>query len=63
MIITLSLVYLYLIQGLPKAFVALLREKFTITSSVVKRDDAKDQSTTKLLIQLQDGKRVEACVS
>jgi sorting nexin-8 len=38
-------------------------QKFSFcTSKVVKRTDARDGSTTKLLIELQDGRRVESCI-
>lgn len=49
--------------GLPKALVKLLDTKFAVcTSKVIARTDAKDGSTTKLLIELQDGKQVEAVI-
>ena len=38
-------------------------QKFTASTSIVKsRSDARDGSTTKLLIQLQDGKKIESCI-
>lgn len=38
-------------------------KKFTqSTSRVVSRSDARDGSTTKLLLELQDGKKIESCI-
>jgi adenine C2-methylase RlmN of 23S rRNA A2503 and tRNA A37 len=54
---------LSLIPNLPLAFLALLKKDFAVTTSVVrKRTDARDGSTTKLLIELQGGKMVECCI-
>jgi adenine C2-methylase RlmN of 23S rRNA A2503 and tRNA A37 len=51
------------IPNLPLAFQALLKKDFAVTTSVVKkRTDARDGSTTKLLIELQCGKMVECCI-
>jgi len=51
------------IKDMPKAFLNLLDTQFTMfTSKVIKRSDAKDGSTTKLLIQLQNGKQIESCI-
>lgn len=49
--------------SLPKKAVKLLDEEFTVTSSkVISRTDNKDRSTTKLLIELQDGQRIETVI-
>ncbi|KAJ3110625.1 sorting nexin, partial [Phlyctochytrium bullatum] len=51
------------IPDLPKAARALLASEFTLsTSKVVTRSDAKDGSTTKLLVELQDGQRIETVI-
>jgi adenine C2-methylase RlmN of 23S rRNA A2503 and tRNA A37 len=51
------------IPNFPLSFLALLKKDFSITTSVVKkRTDARDGSTTKLLIELQGGKMVECCI-
>ncbi|KAJ3157800.1 sorting nexin [Geranomyces variabilis] len=51
------------IPDFPKAAVKLLDEEFALTTSkVISRTDAKDGSTTKLLIELQDGQRIESVI-
>ena len=51
------------IPHLPVKLVRLIKEDFAITTSeVVKRTDARDGSTTKLLIRLQGGKMVETVI-
>ena len=51
------------IDQLPKAALKVLKEEFVFcTSRVISRTDAKDYSTTKLLIELQDGQRVESVI-
>ncbi|KAI8810124.1 hypothetical protein BJ742DRAFT_802237 [Cladochytrium replicatum] len=51
------------IPDLPKAALQLLQSDFAIlTSKVVRRTDAADNSTTKLLIELQDGRRIESVI-
>jgi sorting nexin-8 len=51
------------INTLPKKALALIESEFTIsTSKVISRTDAKDFSTTKLLIELQDGSRIESVI-
>ncbi|KAI9345138.1 radical SAM domain-containing protein [Zopfochytrium polystomum] len=53
------------IAELPKAVRAMLKEgkEFTLTTSrVVERKDAKDGSTTKMLIELQDKQRIETVI-
>ncbi|KAI8818722.1 uncharacterized protein EV422DRAFT_536625 [Fimicolochytrium jonesii] len=51
------------IPEFPKAAAKLLDEEFVLTTSkVVSRTDAKDGSTTKLLIELQDGQRIESVI-
>ena len=48
---------------LPEKMKNFLLKKFSeTTSKVVKRTDARDGSTTKLLIELQDGRRIESCI-
>ncbi|KAJ3193979.1 sorting nexin, partial [Irineochytrium annulatum] len=51
------------IPDLPKLAREFLKSDFAfLTSKVVERSDAKDGSTTKLLIQLQDGQRIETVI-
>lgn len=51
------------IPSLPKAALKLIEEEFVLlTSKVISRTDAKDKSTTKLLIELQDGQRIETVI-
>ncbi|RKO85192.1 hypothetical protein BDK51DRAFT_23999, partial [Blyttiomyces helicus] len=51
------------VPELPKAARALLDAEFTTLSSrIVSRSDASDGSTTKLLIELQDGQRIESVI-
>ncbi|KND04516.1 23S rRNA methyltransferase [Spizellomyces punctatus DAOM BR117] len=51
------------IPDFPKAARKLIDDEFVITTSkVISRTDAKDGSTTKLLIELQDGQRVESVI-
>eukprot|EP00123_Amoebidium_parasiticum_P008171 comp18623_c0_seq2/m.20215 comp18623_c0_seq2/g.20215 ORF comp18623_c0_seq2/g.20215 comp18623_c0_seq2/m.20215 type:complete len:321 (-) comp18623_c0_seq2:177-1139(-) len=51
------------VPDLPKAALELLTTKFaTTTSRVVKETTSSDRSTTKLLVELQDGKRVESVI-
>lgn len=51
------------IPEFPKAAKALLDKDFVLTTSkVISRTDAKDGSTTKLLVQLQDGQRIESVI-
>ena len=47
------------INELSKKLITLLDQHFALTTSkLIKRTDAKDGSTTKLLIQLQDGIKI-----
>jgi adenine C2-methylase RlmN of 23S rRNA A2503 and tRNA A37 len=49
--------------GIPKKAIELINSEYTLTTSkVISRSDAKDGSTTKLLIELQDGQRIESCI-
>jgi len=49
--------------GLPKSLYPMLENEFSpLTSKIEKRDDSLDGSTTKLLIQLQDGSRIETVI-
>ncbi|KAI8914811.1 hypothetical protein DFJ77DRAFT_548823 [Powellomyces hirtus] len=51
------------IPEFPKAAKKILDEEFALTTSkVLSRTDAKDGSTTKLLIELQDGQRIESVI-
>lgn len=51
------------VPELPKAALELLERDFAImTSRVVSRTDAVDGSTTKLLVELQDGQRIESVI-
>ncbi|KAJ3020051.1 sorting nexin [Thoreauomyces humboldtii] len=51
------------IAEFPKAAAKVLDEQFVLTTSrVVTQTDAKDMSTTKLLIELQDGQRIESVI-
>jgi adenine C2-methylase RlmN of 23S rRNA A2503 and tRNA A37 len=51
------------IPGIPKRALELLNRDFVITTSkVVSRTDNQDKSTTKLLIELQSGQRVETVI-
>ncbi|KAI8853996.1 hypothetical protein BC829DRAFT_429560 [Chytridium lagenaria] len=51
------------IPEIPKAARVILDKDFTFsTSKVVERNDAKDGSTTKLLVELQDGQRIETVI-
>lgn len=50
------------IPYLPKKALALLKDFAITTSKVLERTDNKDGSTTKLLIELQDGQRIEAVI-
>ncbi|KAI8925386.1 hypothetical protein BC831DRAFT_461363, partial [Entophlyctis helioformis] len=51
------------VPGLPKQALAVLQAEFTpLTSRVVSRTDAADGSTTKLLVELQDGQRIESVI-
>ncbi|KAI9205671.1 uncharacterized protein BJ171DRAFT_501161 [Polychytrium aggregatum] len=51
------------VPELPKSAKELLEAEFAImTSKVVKRTDAADGSTTKLLVELQDGQRIESVI-
>ena len=51
------------IPGLPKLAVKVLNQEFAIsTSTLISKSDAKDFSTTKLLIELQDGQRIESVI-
>ena len=51
------------IPEIPKEARALIKSKFTLsTSKVISRTDARDGSTTKLLIELQDGQRIESVI-
>jgi adenine C2-methylase RlmN of 23S rRNA A2503 and tRNA A37 len=51
------------IKTLPKKALALLQRDYTITTSkLISRTDNKDGSTTKLLIELQDGQRIETVI-
>lgn len=51
------------IPDLPKALYAVVEEKFALTTSkVIKREDSSDGTTTKLLVELQDGQRVETVI-
>jgi sorting nexin-8 len=51
------------IKTLPKRAVELIKNEFVLcTSKLVSRTDAKDGSTTKLLIELQDGQRIESVI-
>ena len=51
------------IPQIPKTLRAALNESFLpSTSTVVNRTDAKDKSTTKLLIRLQDGLMIESVI-
>eukprot|EP00730_Choanoeca_flexa_P013746 TRINITY_DN5659_c0_g1_i1.p1 TRINITY_DN5659_c0_g1~~TRINITY_DN5659_c0_g1_i1.p1 ORF type:complete len:466 (+),score=98.01 TRINITY_DN5659_c0_g1_i1:59-1456(+) len=51
------------IPELPKALCKLVDDKFTLTTSrLVKEETSADNSTTKLLIELQDGARIETVI-
>eukprot|EP00049_Salpingoeca_infusionum_P027487 m.32659 g.32659 ORF g.32659 m.32659 type:complete len:496 (-) comp9543_c0_seq1:217-1704(-) len=51
------------IPGLPKALVALVQEKFALTTSkLLEIKTSEDKSTSKLLIQLQDGAKIETVI-
>jgi sorting nexin-8 len=51
------------IPELPKALYALVEEKFALTTArLVKEETSQDNTTTKLLIELQDGARVETVI-
>lgn len=51
------------IKDMPKKMLEILDTQFILTTSkVIKKTEAKDGSTTKLLIELQDGKRIESCI-
>jgi adenine C2-methylase RlmN of 23S rRNA A2503 and tRNA A37 len=51
------------IPDLPKEAARLISTEFKpLTSKVIKRSDASDGSTTKLLIELQDGMQVESVI-
>ncbi|KAJ3344520.1 sorting nexin [Kappamyces sp. JEL0680] len=51
------------IDNIPKKAIEILNRDFVpLTSRVVTRTDAKDKSTSKLLIELQDGQRVETVI-
>jgi adenine C2-methylase RlmN of 23S rRNA A2503 and tRNA A37 len=51
------------IPEIPKTAHLVLQQQFAaLTSHVVSRTDAADKSTTKLLIELQDGKKIEAVI-
>ncbi|KAJ3103151.1 sorting nexin [Phlyctochytrium planicorne] len=51
------------IPEIPKAARAFLDKDFVFsTSKVVERNDAKDGSTTKMLVELQDGQRIETVI-
>ncbi|KAJ3317820.1 sorting nexin, partial [Blyttiomyces sp. JEL0837] len=51
------------IPTIPVAAKNLLNKEFVLTTSkVVQRSDAKDNSTSKLLIELQDGQRIETVI-
>jgi sorting nexin-8 len=51
------------IPQIPLDALELLKSKFThSTSKVISRQDARDGSTTKLLIELQDGQRIESVI-
>ena len=54
---------IHLIPDLPKKAAELLKKDFVVcTSKVVQRTDASDKSTTKLLIELQDGRKIETVI-
>lgn len=51
------------IPNLPKKAYQVLEEEFVLfTSKIIKLTEAKDKSTTKMLIELQDGKMIETVV-
>ena len=51
------------IPTLPKRMILMLESEFTITTStVISRTDNSDGSTTKLLIELQNGQRIESVI-
>ncbi|KAJ3046203.1 sorting nexin [Rhizophlyctis rosea] len=51
------------VPELPKAAREILEKEFTVsTSKVLSRTDASDGSTTKLLVELQDGQRIESVI-
>ncbi|KAJ3260805.1 sorting nexin [Boothiomyces macroporosus] len=51
------------ISTLPKKALELIQREFVLTTSkVISSTDAKDGSTTKLLIELQDGQRIESVI-
>lgn len=51
------------ILGMPKAVYEIIRDEFKlVTSKVVKSTVSKDGSTTKMLVELQDGKLVESVI-
>eukprot|EP00270_Netrium_digitus_P018056 TRINITY_DN6798_c0_g1_i1.p1 TRINITY_DN6798_c0_g1~~TRINITY_DN6798_c0_g1_i1.p1 ORF type:complete len:397 (+),score=91.73 TRINITY_DN6798_c0_g1_i1:109-1299(+) len=53
----------YSVPGLPHAAMEVLREKFApLTSRLQSRRDSSNGSTTKLLLELQDGLRVECVI-
>ncbi|KAI8910455.1 hypothetical protein EDD86DRAFT_205479 [Gorgonomyces haynaldii] len=51
------------IPGIPKKALELLEKEFCFsTSKIVGRTDNKDKSTTKLLVELQDGQKIETVI-
>ncbi|KAJ3087192.1 sorting nexin [Quaeritorhiza haematococci] len=51
------------VPELPKPAISLLDSEFVpLTSRVIKRTDAADGSTTKLLVELQDGQQIESVI-
>ncbi|KAJ3032768.1 sorting nexin, partial [Rhizophlyctis rosea] len=51
------------IPELPRAALEILEKEFTVmTSKIISRTDAADGSTTKLLVELQDGQRIESVI-